>query len=345
MDLSYYQKINRTFGVKTKKEYKINNMALEYNKAIDNTITNFEVMINTHKAMEVIIDNSIHEKVIIKQSKNEDNPFKEERIINFYPKSNIKRGSIINFNEEDYLVVSDIDKDKKVYYKGSMQKTTRNLKFMSKIEQSKICEYPAIIDDQNKYTLGVLEKKNYTIGDGRYSIIFPANEETLAIDRDDRFYFNRSAWKVTDVNTTTQKGLINLMLGEDTINTNCDDVENEIADRWKYEKTKEEFKPSEDKDTEKDEYSVVDDMGYNIHRFNTNTFKIVKNNNDRLSCNFEYKINYNGVSKDSISVNKISNNEVEIKNNKCKNGEVIQLIFIDKSNNQEIKRDIKLINF
>ena len=168
---------------------------------------------------------------------------------------------------------------------------------------------------------------------------------------DNRIITMASAWKITGI-TTEDKGLKHLYLEKDLFNTSYDDVENEVADRWQYE-TKptvsptppiEEPKPEptpSPEETKPLEYKLNQNMGFSIHRWNTNTFWASKLVNGKdVPCEFKYNITGH-VDPKNVAL-KLVDGKVKIRNLSSENGSIY--LIVSEGNKEVLKQEITLLS-
>lgn len=142
----------------------------------------------------------------------------------------IKRGDIITWDGEDWLVISEIGHKRFCYYKGIIQKVNYNIKFI--FEDGRIKEFPAIIDGK---VFDVESNQFFYFQTGKVIVLLQDNDDTRKITIDRRFIKRDKAFKVIGTDWT-DKGLIKLYCELDMFSVN-DDRKNEIADYEKYKHT------------------------------------------------------------------------------------------------------------
>lgn len=139
----------------------------------------------------------------------------------------IKRGSYVNYLDEDYLVTTDID-NHYVYTSCKMQKCNQTLKW---IQNGCIYEYPCIMANDS-YGVKVLSDNDYIRSQNiKAQIVIQNNEDTRKIIQDMRFVFNHSEndiYGVVDINTSLATGVITLTM-EKVVYQKEDDLENNLA--------------------------------------------------------------------------------------------------------------------
>ena len=145
-------------------------------------------------------------------------------------KEEIKRGDLINWDGENWLIISEIGHKRYTYYKGIIQKCNYNIKFI--FEDGYIKEFPAIIDDK---IFDVESNQFFYFQTGKVIVLLQDNDDTRKITIDRRFIKRDKAFKVVGTDWT-DKGLIKLYCELDMFNAN-DDRKNEIADYETYKHT------------------------------------------------------------------------------------------------------------
>ncbi len=144
-------------------------------------------------------------------------------------KCQIKTGDMIEYNNFNYIVISQVNKEVNSYKERIRKCSHRiafnwlgNIKWFDCIEESQVFDVSA----------GTI----ISAASGNIYITLPYNPDTRAILLSQRFYVTNQPFKVVGIDKS-QEGLIKLNCDLDTINPTDDDVENNIADRWKYEVT------------------------------------------------------------------------------------------------------------
>lgn len=176
---------------------------------------------------DVTID-GITYKAIIHESSNPLNLLKEERKIFVKESIDLHRGSVVIHDNITYLVVSEIDTND-VYLRGVMARI--NLKINMLIE-GVACEIPAIASVQTLTIDGKNEVKQVTLPDGQYLLKISNNETTQKItyDNNNRFLIGLHAYKVINIESTIQQGLLAITVERESIDTMVDNQTVAIAD-------------------------------------------------------------------------------------------------------------------
>lgn len=142
----------------------------------------------------------------------------------------LKRGDIITWDNEDWLIISEIGHKKFCYYKGVIQKVNYNIKFI--FEDGIIREFPAIIESK------IFDVESYrfiSIPTGKIIVLLQDNAESRIISIDNRFIKMNKAFKVVG-DDRTDKGLIKLYCDLDMFSVDDDKI-NEVANYETYKHT------------------------------------------------------------------------------------------------------------
>ncbi|CDX03323.1 Ig domain protein, group 2 domain protein [Desulfitobacterium hafniense] len=142
-------------------------------------------------------------------------------------KDPIKQGDMVDFNLSKWLIISQINGQRIVKFKGLMRKCNYNIKFNF---QGNVKPFPAIVETK---VLDVDSGKYMTLPTGKIVVSLQNNVDTRDIVLAQRFLIMGQPWKVSGIDKS-QNGLIVLNCDYDSFSID-DDLVNEIADRWKYE--------------------------------------------------------------------------------------------------------------
>ncbi|KUO70002.1 MAG: hypothetical protein APF81_16420 [Desulfosporosinus sp. BRH_c37] len=142
-------------------------------------------------------------------------------------KYQIKTGDIIEYNNLEYIIISQIDKEENSY-KARMRKSSYriafnwsgNIKWFDCLEESKVFD--------------VTSGTYISYASGNIYVTVQNNSDTRNISINQKFYVTNQVFKVTGIDKS-QEGLIKFNCSLDSISTQYDDVEGNIVDRWRYE--------------------------------------------------------------------------------------------------------------
>lgn len=157
------------------------------------------------------------------------------------PDEDIRHGATVEWMDNHWLVIEK-DANTEVYAKAKMRQCNYLLKW---IDNGRILERWCIIEDGTKYLTGEYGDKDFIVmrGDSRVSMILPLDDDTLKLNRTNRFliddYFDDRvmAYRLTKPfklgGSYGENGVLAFVLVE--CNTEDDDnLELHIADYYKY---------------------------------------------------------------------------------------------------------------
>ncbi len=170
MDISYFQKINNTYGSKSKQEVDLYLL----NKHVDDR---FADTIDYHVVKR---NGEPFELLIIKDTDN--NTFKKK--IKSKHSTPFNLGDYIEWNNQIWLVTL-LDSNDKTYHSGYMYLCTVPLRWQN--SKGEIVERWAYSEDFTKYSSGISSNNTTTVGDNQYGLTLPIDEETKTLKRDMRF--------------------------------------------------------------------------------------------------------------------------------------------------------------
>lgn len=170
MDLSYFQKINNTFGSKSKQETELHLL----NRHVENY---FDDNIDYQRVKRNGVD---YELIVVKDT--EGNTFKKK--IKCRPSQPFNLGDYIEWGNQIWMVVL-LDPDDKTYRSGYMYLCTLPLRWQSKTGD--IIERWCYSEDFTKYSNGTTGNSTITVGDNQYGLTIPIDDETKQLKRDMRF--------------------------------------------------------------------------------------------------------------------------------------------------------------
>lgn len=141
----------------------------------------------------------------------------------------IERGDIVHYNNEDWLIISEVNGQRNGRYRAFMRVCDYPIKFNF---QGDVKSFPSIIDGK---VFDVETGQYMTLPNSKILVTLQENEETLQIVVGQRFIKMGRAWEVEAIDRT-EKGLLRLWCKEDQFNDAVDDKKNEIANAgsWVY---------------------------------------------------------------------------------------------------------------
>ncbi len=139
----------------------------------------------------------------------------------------INQGDSIFYDNQNWLIISEINGQRTVKYKGIMRKCNYTIKFNF---QGNVKPFPSILETK---LLDIESGQYMTLPVGKIIVTLQDNVDSRDIVLQQRFLIMGQAWKVVGIDKS-ENGLIILNCDKDLFSTNDDKVE-EIADRWQWE--------------------------------------------------------------------------------------------------------------
>ncbi|WP_096634878.1 hypothetical protein [Clostridium cochlearium] len=277
----------------------------------------------------------------------------------------LRQGDIIEALDFNWLVLTKNENINNVYSIYTIRKLTNIIKIMIPYYETptetkaEVKEFQAIVDDK---VFDVETNTNMVLGADMIYVTISNNEPYAnKIKRGMRFVQFDNCWKITGINKT-KEGLIKLTC-EFSEKTTNDDMENEIADYWKYNQKEEQpEQPDEPTPTEPEQpdeppieeptepsitYEFTTDFDYSpfeVPKGMGQTITIHKyNNGNEVEGNFMFTLDLQGVKTSDIEKKEVSKNQYYIKNLNISKKTPIYLIAVDYDNPDEtLKQELIL---
>lgn len=188
MDISYFQKVNNTYGSKNKQETDLYLLNRHVDECFSDTID-----------YHIVKRNGIpFELLIIKDT--DGNTFKKK--IKSKHASPFNLGDYIEWNNQIWIVTL-LDPDEKAYHSGYMYLCTTPIRWQN--TDGEIIERWAYAEDFTKYSNGTIGNSTITVGDNQYGLTLPLDSETRKLKRDLRFAIDADDAVVPDVYMLTNR--------------------------------------------------------------------------------------------------------------------------------------------
>ena len=134
-----------------------------------------------------------------------------------------------------YICTESFDKDSTLN-NGKLTRCNNFLKWQNEI--GKIYEYPVFDINSTQYNSGVDGNKIMTLGSTQHMLSITADDNTISLRHDKRFFIDRNkvdptVFKLTQNDTTVlnyDKGIIHLTVTEDQYNPDTDNIEEWLCD-------------------------------------------------------------------------------------------------------------------
>ncbi|KZE68497.1 hypothetical protein AV545_22185 [Paenibacillus jamilae] len=136
-------------------------------------------------------------------------------------------GDSVDYRDERYLITSQVDQNEQSC-RGRMKKCNQRLAINWNGE---VKWFDAVVEAR---TFSTETGKVISMPEGNIIVRLQDNADTRNIALNQRFYITHQSFKIVGMDRILN-GIIQLSCTLDSINTAYDDVENNIADRWKYE--------------------------------------------------------------------------------------------------------------
>ncbi|MGX1572867.1 Ig-like domain-containing protein, partial [Paenibacillus terrae] len=136
-------------------------------------------------------------------------------------------GDSVDYRYERYLITSQVDRNEKSC-RGRMRKCNQRLALNW---NGQVKWFDAVVEAR---TFSTQTGKVISMPEGNILVSLQDNADARDITLSQRFYITHQSFKIVGIDRTLN-GIIQLSCLMDSINTAYDDVEHNIADRWKYE--------------------------------------------------------------------------------------------------------------
>lgn len=229
-DTDYYRAIHNATGCKKRKDMEVNTiykrLKRDFYKTLDvETFTNFI----TGESIDLNIN---------KQSRSDVAGYQKD--FTSLITAPVKHGD--TFYDEDnkvYWICTEVMCKSNLYYDGKLTRCNNFLKWQD--DSGKVFEYPVFDINSTQYNSGVQGDKVMTLGSTQHMLTIVADENTIALEHDKRFFSDRNTksptvFKLTQNDTTVlnyDRGLLHLTITEDEYNPDTDSIENWLCDYFK----------------------------------------------------------------------------------------------------------------
>lgn len=182
------------------------------NVLLEDAKRRFEVQKQSLEGKDALVD-GISERIVVQNHTNPLNQSKYDKKISYNTDSNVHTGSIVEFDDKKWLVVSKIF-DKQAYKVGSVLECNNSITFYYKSGISWVsAEIPIVIDSNIRlYSMGEDDGKFISVPDTNIIVRMANNEITSKIKRDDVFKIGTQNYKVVDVSDIIKVGLLVLKM-------------------------------------------------------------------------------------------------------------------------------------
>jgi len=194
-------------------------------KLFDPDVSSFNFMLE-QVGKDLTLNDTIPIRAILSSIPVNANNHDDKYISTLYP---IKQGDMVDYLLSKWLVVSQVNGQRIVKYKGIMRKSNYSIKFNF---LGNVKSFPAIISTK---TLDIETGQYISLPVGKIIVEMQNNLDTRDIVLQQRFLIMNQPWKIVGIDKSVE-GLIVLNCDYDSFIASDDKV-NEIPNRWDYETT------------------------------------------------------------------------------------------------------------
>ena len=226
-DINFYRAIHNATGCNTRKQMEIETIRKRLARDFENPLDIYK--------FTYFFDNNKIELEIVKETKSDINGYQRE--FKSLISSPVYHGD--TFYEEEsglYWICTEVMCKSRLYYSGKLTRCNSFLKWQD--ENGNIFEYPVFDINSTQYNSGISSNKTLTLASAQHLITIAADENTIALQHDKRFFNSRntknpSVFKLTQNDTTVlnyDKGLLKITVTEDQYNPDTDSIEEWLCD-------------------------------------------------------------------------------------------------------------------
>lgn len=149
----------------------------------------------------------------------------------------VQIGDIVyNPTDEQYWLIMDVAPIDRIYKRGLMYRCNGIIRWQD--SNGAIWDYPYHDINSTQYNSGVEQGRNVDFSSAQHKVTTTADENTLALTLDKRFFVGRNnvipeVYKLTQNDTSSQnfdKGMVSLTLLKDEFHPETDDIEQRLCD-------------------------------------------------------------------------------------------------------------------
>ncbi|MEK3877153.1 Ig-like domain-containing protein [Paenibacillus sp. FSL M7-0420] len=184
-----------------------------------NDTADFE-FIQSQIGTDVYINRSATPTRVVITNTNLEQNYDDKKITSLTP---IHRGDIVVYEGNKYMLISEINSERYNKYKGIIRRLPQTIIVNSSCRFIHVDCYITVGD------LGVTSGKVISVVDGSINVFTNNYYKDLGLEIGNRFFVDGQMFKITGIDTFSQKGIANLSCEKDLINSGTDDVANGIA--------------------------------------------------------------------------------------------------------------------
>jgi hypothetical protein len=209
--------------------------ANQYERNLMHASRDFQRWFDNALGREIVDIDGIEQYAIMQdQNQNNNKDLSDDKYMVVENSSNVKVGSYVKWRGHTWLVFTDENKTIPTHKQVKIKETNHSIKWMigDKISGNGI-GYPAFIQNQTLYTLGVSSSGNHSwIVNAKMMMYLPYNEETVNMKIGQRIVIGGAVYQIMFKDYVSRAGLINYLLEQDMVNETRDNLELGIADYY-----------------------------------------------------------------------------------------------------------------
>lgn len=223
--MDYSSVFNRRIGVKGTSRIERNREAKK---------RSFERYFQNALNKELVVIDGVEQYAIFQdQNQNNNKDLSDDKYMIVESTTNAKVGSYVQWRDRMGMVFTEDEKSIPSHKQFKTKVSNHYIKWMT--EDRKVSGdgqgYPAFIQNQTLYTLGVSTSGNNSwIVNAKMMMYLQDNPETRKLRIGQRIFIGGEVYQIMFRDYVSRNGLINFLLEQDFVNEQRDDVVNEIAD-------------------------------------------------------------------------------------------------------------------
>ena len=229
-DIDYYRSIHNATGCKTHKEMEVKTIHKRLSRDFEKTLDTVE--------FSDFFTNNVISLEIKKETKSDVSGYQRE-FTSLITAPVYHGDTLFDSESNTYWICTEVMCKSKLYYEGKLTRCNNFLKWQD--DSGKIFEYPIFDINGTQYNSGTKGDKVLTLASSQHIITIIADENTIVLDHDKRFFHDRNTksptvFKLTQNDTTAlnyDKGLLHITVTEDEFNPDTDSIENWLCDYFK----------------------------------------------------------------------------------------------------------------
>lgn len=205
-------------------ERAFNRKSISFKRWFDSTLNKEEILIEGLPIKAVIQD----------QNQNNNKDLSDDKYLILENGVDVNVGNYVDWRNRVWMVFSEEEKTIQTHQQLKMKPSNHVIKWMINGSISGGGKgYPAFIQNQTLYTLGVSTSGNHAwLVNAKMMMYLPNNSETVKINIGQRVVIGTSVYQVMFRDPVSRKGLINYLLEQDVVSNDRDNIELGVADYY-----------------------------------------------------------------------------------------------------------------